>query len=114
MDGGRTAGLPGHPLGVMHDPNSFAEPAITWKFLTWGAVMTSAATSRHSSRPREEYVTGRGGGLVIFASVVPAVLGFFHLAAAGGRLRLAEQPGYLAAGVEDGVHSRGLSDALCT
>lgn len=32
--------------------------------------MTPAATSRHSSGPREKYETGRGGGLVIFASVV--------------------------------------------
>jgi hypothetical protein len=45
----------------------------------WEGVMTSAATSRHSSGPRERYETGRGGGLVIFASVVLAVLGFFNL-----------------------------------
>jgi len=41
--------------------------------------MTSAATSRHSGGSRDEYETGRGAGLVIFASVVLAVLGFFNL-----------------------------------
>ena len=41
--------------------------------------MTSAAPSRHSAGPREEYDTGRGGGLVVFAAVLLSVLGFFSL-----------------------------------
>ena len=45
----------------------------------WGAIMTSTATSRHGSGAGREYERGRGGGLVIFASVALAVLGFFNL-----------------------------------
>jgi hypothetical protein len=41
--------------------------------------MTSTATSRHGGGTRGEYETGRGSGLVIFASVVLSVLGFFNL-----------------------------------
>jgi hypothetical protein len=41
--------------------------------------MTSAATTRHGGGARGGYDRGRGHGLVIFASVVLAVLGFFNL-----------------------------------
>jgi len=41
--------------------------------------MTSTATSRHVGGTYAEYETGRGHGLVIFASVVLAVLSFCNL-----------------------------------
>ena len=41
--------------------------------------MTSAATSRHGGGERSRYARHRGGGMVIFASAVLAVLGFFNL-----------------------------------
>ncbi len=41
--------------------------------------MTSAATTRHGGGARGGYDSSRGHGLVIFASVVLAVLGFFNL-----------------------------------
>jgi hypothetical protein len=43
------------------------------------AIMTTAATSRHDGGERGANDLHRGGGLVIFASVVLAVLGFFNL-----------------------------------
>jgi hypothetical protein len=46
---------------------------------TGEAIMTSAATTRHGGGARGGYDRGRGRGLVIFASVVLAVLGFFNL-----------------------------------
>jgi hypothetical protein len=41
--------------------------------------MTSAATSRHSSGESSDFRRPRGAGLVVFAAVVLAVLGFFNL-----------------------------------
>jgi hypothetical protein len=41
--------------------------------------MTSTATSRHGSGASREQESGRGAGLVIFASVALAVLGLFNL-----------------------------------
>ena len=41
--------------------------------------MTSAAPSRHSSGESSDFRRPRGSGLVVFAAVVLAVLGFFNL-----------------------------------
>jgi hypothetical protein len=41
--------------------------------------MTSTATSRHGGGASREHEGGRGAGLVIFASVALAVLGFFNM-----------------------------------
>ncbi|HEY5358180.1 MAG TPA: hypothetical protein VIJ82_10980 [Streptosporangiaceae bacterium] len=41
--------------------------------------MTSAATSKHGGGERSDYDPGRGYGLMAFASVVLAMVGFFNL-----------------------------------